>query len=1134
MKFHKNLLIATAFFAATQAYAACTPATGTTGDDTLTCTGAVSGVVDLLAGNDTINASGATFSDNINFDDWGDTGNDSLTSDNSIFQDVYFQGGVDTITDNGSTFGYVQMGDGDDVLNLTNSTFDYVQMGDGNDVLDLTNSTFESLYLGNGDDNVNADGLTVTTIYWTDLGDGDDVFIVKNGNFTGAVRDGTGNDIITLTDTTVGTFIHGDFIGWGSNVGGNDVITLDNTSVGTGIWGERIHADDSVGGNDTITLKNGSSVGEYIYGDVLRTKVNQTGGDDIITLEGGSSVGNGILGDFIVGRESTGGDDTIILTDSSAGGWVLGDSINSMNAVRVWDEDTQTYLNQQFYGSSYGGDDTITLTRSSAGFVTGERIIGNNSVAGTDTITLVDSEVTHDVVGDFFPDDTDEDATTSEDTFVVNNDNDISDGNIGAADIIKITGSTIGGRVTGAYFIGNENTAGADEITLNNSTANEVVGSWSKGDDNIAAANTIIVAGGSEVAGVISGESMFGNNNTGSADTITLDASKAGTIIGDWLEGDNNTGADDVINIVNGSTVGDVYADSTVELAAYGSDTVNLDNSIATGTLDGGDDVSTADGWVDTLNISNYIGSAVDYLNFEDMNIINSTIDFGDSYVSPESINLTVDEASTLTMTGETVINSNVENNGLFDMLNGTVGDHLTIKSHDTAAGDLTGSGVYAFDTDFASLTSDYVTVEGNVATNDAVIAITDITGSESSKAGEILLIEAPNDTQKADESFILAKVNQYDGDTNRGRFTNSIYVWDLKTSGNNWILKSAEEINDNPPVVPEIPGYASLPTIGREIGLSEIQTIHRRIGEIRDDIGWTGYGPSNLRTNLGKEWTNVTRLNENKWSGWIRGTIAGMDLDASSQNYDLSGTYGGFDLGIDRKNVINDEWAVFTGLFGGYRTGSFTTDGTGTAYQSIDAADMDFSSWSIGAYASFFYYNSTFIDLVLKYTDMNADIDSAGLKSSTDGYSLGGSIEVGHGADIADNWILEPQAQLTALYVSWDDFNDGINDVSIDNHTYLIGRLGVRVEGTFEIDEDTEFKPWAVLSVIHDFSDAPDVTYADETFLAYDAGTVGEIKLGATYKINETVMIYGDVAYATNFDNYNHYRGDIGVRVSW
>ncbi|MFV0322577.1 MAG: beta strand repeat-containing protein, partial [Alphaproteobacteria bacterium] len=244
----------------------------------------------------------------------------------------------------------------------------------------------------------------------------------------------------------------------------------------------------------------------------------------------------------------------------------------------------------------------------------------------------------------------------------------------------------------------------------------------------------------------------------------TIDVSANGTLDGS-LSGTAVRDSDgDMTLTTYGQITGDI-------LGQDGSDIVNYFGGTINGQINGGDDVSTEDNYIDDLNIQNYTGLAadIDYINFENVNIAASTIDFGDSYSSPASINYTVADDATITMTGsgagDYTINANVENNGVFDFVDGTVGDHLTItgfdNGYDEVNGDLTGTGTFAFDSDFYYKQSDYITVNGNVTAN-GTIAINDITSysydensnttageaeAEQAANGYILLIEAPNDS---------------------------------------------------------------------------------------------------------------------------------------------------------------------------------------------------------------------------------------------------------------------------------------------------------------------------------------------------------------------------------------------------
>lgn len=639
------------------------------------------------------------------------------------------------------------------------------------------------------------------------------------------------------------------------------------------------------------------------------------------------------------------------------------------------------------------------------------------------------------------------------------------------------------------------------------------------------------------------------------APLITINNSETGLIDGRVFTASNNdilTNAGQitgVISMAEGDDTLNIEAASQTSDADLGdgSDIANINgNPTSLGLLDGGDDVDTADTWIDTLNLNGYSGALIDYQNFEDVNLVSSTVDFGDSYSSPESINFTVDADSTLTMagggSGDYTINSNLENNGTFDFIDGSAGDHLTIASHDSADGNLTGNGSYQFDTDFYNKQSDSITVEGNVAAQGS-IAINNVTTyqyndysntdtgeaeAEQASQGYITLIEAPNDSDKSDESFVLIESQRYEGNTNLGKFDNNPFVWSLDTEGNNWVLAYAkdpreeytEETNNNddddtdtgsndntdtdtgsndntdtdtgdssdntdtktnndPVVLSEIPIYTALPTIGREMAMGELDRLHQRLGELRNFEGWVGSGPSTLGARLGNGWNNQITFDQNKANVWIRGNINDIDINSSGDNYDLGGTYGGFDIGLDKRFQMNNDWSVYTGVFGGYKTGNFHSDGNGNEYQAYNRASTDIRGWSIGAYGTFFGTGGTYVDLVADYQDLTAKLHSSNNRN-VDGYSVGGSVEVGQSLDLAENWIIEPQGQVKVAYVNWDNFHSGNTRVNIDDTTFVTGRLGARLEHTGKTDAG-EIKPWIYAGVLHEFADTRTFTTAAE-----------------------------------------------------
>ncbi|MFV0321524.1 MAG: autotransporter outer membrane beta-barrel domain-containing protein [Alphaproteobacteria bacterium] len=650
----------------------------------------------------------------------------------------------------------------------------------------------------------------------------------------------------------------------------------------------------------------------------------------------------------------------------------------------------------------------------------------------------------------------------------------------------------------------------------------------------------------------------------------TIDISANGTLNGS-LSGTAIRDSDGNMTLTTqGHIIGDI-------LAQDGSDVVNYKGGLIEGVVDGGDDwLSRADGFSDQFNIMSFTGNAADlpeYINFEDVGVIlGSALDFGNAYAAPQAITYTIDESSKIIMTGggsgDYTIDAGVENNGVFDFADGHIGDHLTITgngnptAYAAAIGDLSGTGTYIFDTDFNDKLADYITVNGNV-TADGTIAINDVTNVDydsyadtnigmaqaaAAANGKILLVEAPNDADKSDENFVLTQSQRYEGNSNLGLFANNPFVWSLETSGNDWVLTYAQDPRDPKPVMPtdpkkptmvtsDIPAYVALPTIGREIAMNELDTLHQRLGELRNNQGWVGTGASNLKTNLGQAWHNAVNFDDTKANAWLRGTLSHLDL-GSDNSYDLNGTYGGFNFGIDKKFELGNyspDWVMYGGLFGGYKTGDFETNGIGPEYNAFNGASIGVDTWSIGAYATFFSTAGSYLDFVAEYIDFNADVDAHD-NVSVDGYALAGSLEVGHSFDLAKNWIIEPQAQVKLAHVKWNDFRSDETDVSIDSHTYITGRLGIRTEKTIKTERG-EVKPYLYLGMLHEFTNAPEINYGTldhGIFEAHNFDTAGEIRAGVTADLNQTIQLYGDIGYITDFSDYQNIRGDLGVRIRW
>jgi hypothetical protein len=160
--------------------AQCTPAP-TTGNDNITCTGTPT-TINGLAGNDSITNSG-------------------------VLSGVILGGdGNDTIINSGTAGTLFGGADNDSITNTNTGTVGgSIQGEEGNDFISNYGSVTSNLIGNNGNDTLSNSG-TMNTI----LGGDDNDTISNSGSVTGYISGGTGNDTITLIDGTVAGIIYAD------------------------------------------------------------------------------------------------------------------------------------------------------------------------------------------------------------------------------------------------------------------------------------------------------------------------------------------------------------------------------------------------------------------------------------------------------------------------------------------------------------------------------------------------------------------------------------------------------------------------------------------------------------------------------------------------------------------------------------------------------------------------------------------------------------------------------------------------------------------------------------------------------------------------------------------------------------
>jgi len=243
IKFISSILLFI-LFTSTFVHSACSPS-GTVGDDTVICTGTISGYQHFYGGSDTVILQ-------------------NVTGTGVYWLDEYTHGNPNT--------------DGEDIFYATNSHFQWVFGFGRNDYFEVNSSTFSNLY---------AD----TNPYWVEQR-GDDTIIIRNSVSNGWIQGGNDNDTIEIYDSNVSTVAAGysDIYGFDySPFDGNDTVLLDNVNftipnyyyttipgaVGTGKGDDTIvmvHGGEAYNvaggyGNDTIIIRDGEHFNACTYLD---------------------------------------------------------------------------------------------------------------------------------------------------------------------------------------------------------------------------------------------------------------------------------------------------------------------------------------------------------------------------------------------------------------------------------------------------------------------------------------------------------------------------------------------------------------------------------------------------------------------------------------------------------------------------------------------------------------------------------------------------------------------------------------------------------------------------------------------------------------------------------------------------
>lgn len=540
----------------------------------------------------------------------------------------------------------------------------------------------------------------------------------------------------------------------------------------------------------------------------------------------------------------------------------------------------------------------------------------------------------------------------------------------------------------------------------------------------------------------------------------------------------------DVTNVANMS----MNNGSTLTGDLTGSDTLDLNNnSSITGNVSDVTDFKLNNGSsltgdvTDTTNLSADNASRItgNVSNVQQFNLAgNSSITGNLSNIE----NLSLDNSTWTTNDGAGVTNLSM-NAGTVKLGSGE-GTFETLS-----LSTLSGNGRFIMDTDLAAHQSDLIDVSGHATGNyDLQIKNTGVEPVKGDQDQQVVHTGAGSD----------ASFGVVGGQVDVGTF-----AYELEQRGTDWFLVQKLDDDGNPVVTPGTRSVIGLFSAAPTVWYGELTSLRSRMGELR-------YGK----------------------------TEGGLWMRAYGNKYNMSAAGGtayqqnqqGISYGVDVPLPSSSgQWLV--GVLGGYSRSDLDI-GAGTSGR-VD-------SYYLGAYTTWLSDSGYYIDAILKVNRFKNKADvrmSDGTKSDGDytNHGVGASIEAGKHIKLADDWFVEPFAQVSTLWVAGENYSlDNGMDASSNKADSFLGKVGTSIGRNFPLDNGGFIQPYVKAAVAHEFAKSNRVKVNSTTFSNDLSGSRGEIGAGIAAQLTDVLQLHADVDYSNGRNIEQPWGVNVGLRYSW
>ena len=303
---------------------------------------------------------------------------------------------------------------------------------------------------------------------------------------------------------------------------------------------------------------------------------------------------------------------------------------------------------------------------------------------------------------------------------------------------------------------------------------------------------------------------------------------------------------------------------------------------------------------------------------------------------------------------------------------------------------------------------------------------------------------------------------------------------------------------DERPEVTPQVPTYLSLPTALFNASLQDLDSVHRRLGEIRDD---PGVGRPEDGEVFVRSYGNAFRYT--------------TERSFSDFGYNSTQDYGAVQAGA---NAI-----VRHDLNGTLRAGLFGTVGELwlQPYAVDGASSGRFNTYALAGALTWQSAAGWYVDAILSgganYGGITTALRGRAANSASTAWSA--SIETGY--PFALGWqdlVLEPQLQLIGQRLDFAPFIDA-DGIAADLGTQSQGvfRAGARLLKPFASTDSGVFTAYLKANVLEGLGGGGTVKLAGDPFQTGTYGTAVQVGGGVSGALSHNLTAYGDVAWQNN-----------------